>query len=463
MPIGFSDGTVYEDELEALASSHTVERAKLPEVSTRITVTPETSAADLTFADRYQPAIDEPLVNYEETAPAPEATIPSTGTQSSVDKLLGRGGDRYQTWPEKAVRAAIGAAALPGKVSQGLIPPDSIQAIEQAAELASLVTFGPAPVVKSMVDGTLGSFAGVASKTIDKTKLYKAQDLEMDGASVDDIWKETGFIRGVDKRWRYEISDADSKLKTENLELKITSQGDKDLVSIKPKDIVWKKSLDEPNGIPLKEILDHPELFKAYPELKDMRVDNLPENFYGGASAVFDTDTKTIYMSPMEKDKFRSVLMHEIQHEIQTKEGFARGGNEGMFKSPELVKAEENFNKVAKQTEEELITKYRFNSKFLNDMKYRIFYEEFYGKTADVLKEFKRNFPDVYDRLRNLVLSEKLLNDEAFKRFEKYKRLAGEVEARNVQTRLFNDPKYNRDVNPAETEDRARIIQILSE
>src|SRR6266576_2181089 len=81
----------------------------------------------------------------------------------------------------------------------------STQAIEKAADLAGLMTFGPAPVASKLAEGSLGSFAGVTSKTVDKNKLAQAQILESRGLPSgkigdvkDYVWKKTGFFRGAD-------------------------------------------------------------------------------------------------------------------------------------------------------------------------------------------------------------------------------------------------------------------------
>ncbi len=80
------------------------------------------------------------------------------------------------------------------------------------------------------------------------------------------------------------------------------------------------------NGRKLGDILDYPELFDAYPELKEMKVD-------GGetqANGSFSPSTRTISLNKSlfaDPDKLRSTLLHEIQHAIQDIEGFAAGSN----------------------------------------------------------------------------------------------------------------------------------------
>jgi len=67
----------------------------------------------------------------------------------------------------------------------------------------------------------------------------------------------------------------------------------------------------------LGDILDHPELFNQYPELKNVKVE-----LSANPNSMFDG--KKITLSAFAA-KDPSVLLHEVQHAIQSKEGFAFG------------------------------------------------------------------------------------------------------------------------------------------
>ncbi len=76
----------------------------------------------------------------------------------------------------------------------------------------------------------------------------------------------------------------------------------------------------------LGDILDYPELFDAYPELREMRVDGDEAQ----ANGSFSPSTRTVSLNKSlfaDPDKLRSTLLHEIQHAIQDIEGFAAGSN----------------------------------------------------------------------------------------------------------------------------------------
>ncbi len=76
----------------------------------------------------------------------------------------------------------------------------------------------------------------------------------------------------------------------------------------------------------LSEVLDYPELFEAYPELADIKVDGNEAD----ATASYHPATRTISLNNdllSDSDKRRSTLLHEIQHAIQDIEGFAEGSS----------------------------------------------------------------------------------------------------------------------------------------
>lgn len=113
----------------------------------------------------------------------------------------------------------------------------------------------------------------------------------------------TGWERGKDGKWRTENSD-DWRFRPEVL------NGEYDEIQT------------------LGDAIDAPELFSLYPELRDCSLAFLPAREMKGASGYFDRAGEEIAVSEdLTPDEIRSTLIHEIQHWIQEKEGFARGGN----------------------------------------------------------------------------------------------------------------------------------------
>lgn len=81
--------------------------------------------------------------------PAVAGTGPAPDDRGAFDKLLGRGGERYQLWPERAARDVVTAMGTPGEALAGRF--DSMdpgtghvsdEAIKRATDLAGAVTLG---------------------------------------------------------------------------------------------------------------------------------------------------------------------------------------------------------------------------------------------------------------------------------------------------------------------------------
>ena len=145
---------------------------------------------------------------------------------------------------------------------------------------------------------TLKQMAGENAKTAALDKLEQAKAMVEDGRTPEDIYKATGWFKGQDGKWRFEIPD--------NLEA-----------------ISLDKLLNDKRA-KLGEIYDNPQLFEAYPDLKDVpvRIEEIENGFNGFAYA----DAITISASLKNDNEAKSILVHEIQHLIQKREGFARGG-----------------------------------------------------------------------------------------------------------------------------------------
>lgn len=158
-------------------------------------------------------------------------------------------------------------------------------------------------------DGTANVFsfkqmAGEASLTADRAALAEAQRMAEGGASEQEIYDKTGWLKGKDGKWRYEIPD--------NLD-----------------DIDFSK-LEENGEQLLGNIYRNDKLYDAYPDLRFqmVRLDELPRGTSGrytwnGSESIVLLDKTHLKNEPQEA---KSTLVHELQHIIQDKEGFAVGG-----------------------------------------------------------------------------------------------------------------------------------------
>lgn len=118
-----------------------------------------------------------------------------------------------------------------------------------------------------------------------------------------------GWFLGEDGIPRFEISDIGAKWKNPDEPLK---------------DIDWL-------GGRLGDVLKHEELFSRYPDLADIALKRMG-GFDFNTIGAYDDKLKTMWLQAgREPNEMMSTAMHELQHAIQSREGFARGGNQQMF------------------------------------------------------------------------------------------------------------------------------------
>ena len=301
------------------------------------------------------------------------------------------------------------------------------------------------------------SYAGVRADTADHSLLSKAQEMLDEGYDSETVRKETGWFKGYDGKWRFEIDDSSMEfsrfgfnpdyLRYKELELKfiegnITDQELKELQSI-PEDIKSIKLYR------LDQFIKHDELFAAYPELRRMRVTFEHIDSYGA----FYPNTFSIKIDPQAPD-ISSTLIHEIQHAIQHTEGFTSGTEIKPVSSEvknRLYILKEEQKKVSKELEE-------------------IYSEIGFHEYSDSLWEKAWNMeidPDSVERLESEFLAEKsrkgyllygyqkqlfemmkdTMQEESAPR-EEYMKTAGEIEARDVQKRLHLDETQRKNTRP---------------
>jgi hypothetical protein len=116
-------------------------------------------------------------------------------------------GEREWAVPQ-AVVDMLSSAMLPGHVMKGgaWSPQDVTKMALDVGMLGAPVGAATAPA------GALGMFAGKAAKTADRAALARAEAMEQAGADAAKVWDETGWFRGADDKWRFEIPDDTAKL-----------------------------------------------------------------------------------------------------------------------------------------------------------------------------------------------------------------------------------------------------------
>lgn len=287
-----------------------------------------------------------------------------------------------------------------------------------------------------------------------------AREMERQEKDAKAIKLATGWERGGDGKWRYEIVDGEfdrnGELHPERRALSSEEQQELEEASVDLQHAFQKGISINENEMDMVELyvlggmersraerlsyledkkyelsrlpkhlddyLDNEELYQAYPELRNVRIVEGNRNMVlKGSFGFYDQQDKSITLYSVNQE----TLVHEVQHAIQYIEGFAEGGSP-KFLSARRIK--NIFNEVTEQ-----IKQLRAEGK---------------DAEADALIKKNRGLYNAYMNHRG----------EAFRN---YKALGGEVEARNVQNRLHMTPEERRQSLAEETEDVAREDQIF--
>jgi len=367
------------------------------------------------------------------------------------------------------------------------------KALSQLAEMTQSGLLGMAEV---------GMFVGAGSKAFDKAMAFTATKLEKKGASPQEIWKETGTVRGPDGQWRQEINDAEAKfvtapemldkaalLKQNISENKQKIKESKEYPDLFPKELnKAQKALREENksnkelvdtytynqaftGSPAKLAIEHPELYRAYPELEDVRVmqGTVKPDFLGAFIPKYNALEVT--KEGLKQDP-RSTALHEMQHAIQEKEGFAVGGNVDTM-SQLIAQSKYNLKdierKIINQRDAASDEARMYIAKAQQEPEFKKFVDDAFDKYKAQLGEKSEDNPfgvDLQDAVQFQLLEQSPILSNYIKEAESlrglanldpyqgYRALMGEAEARLTQTRKDLTPEERRKYFPFEFQDK---------
>ena len=213
----------------------------------------------------------------------------------------------------------------------------------------AMSTLGRAPANSLRTFGGVGMEGSGTNKSFKRAKklLRKSPKInkeKLKGGAIDfntnkKIWEETNwYVDPNDGQWRFYIDDSKSTL--EPFEDVFNIDGELNLTFKELSESVIAK--DNPKSMNLEELFNHSDLYKKYPELKTLGV-----NFYSNpksdtlGSAV--TNKNKIYLNLFKFKNYedlKSVILHEVQHIVQDKEGFVPGANTKDI--PEKLTADKN-------------------------------------------------------------------------------------------------------------------------
>ena len=245
-------------------------------------------------------------------------------------------------------------------------------------------------------------FIGKSARTWDASAAKRAEELEAAGVEPENIWRETGTFRGPDGQLRQEIPDE---------------------MAFKPK---FGLEGGESLAYDVNEAVFHPAMRKAYPNIMEETLTTVrykpdaPEAGYYSprlpAEGGYVGRDPEIMVSGKNRDEMKSVMAHELQHAVQQKEGFSRGGNPNQFPVMSKDVRESTIDWVRNKIANVAAKKYK-DAEF-------------------VFSGMERGKPETFadPEINALMKKLKSLEISADPR-EQYKRLAGEAEARATQAR----------------------------
>ena len=311
-----------------------------------------------------------------------------------------------------------------------------------------------------------------------QNNLDVAQKMEAAKKEAKAIKLATGWERGADGKWRYEIPDGiyhpkgDTELKKalakqpwreelnglsdrildgEGLSKEETERFNE----LAEKEAAFKADYLKKEKPHLADWLENDELFKAYPELKRVGIvftDNMPKEQAG----YYDSKSNTITVNTNSSEDTASIIAHEVQHAIQRYEGFATGGN--LKAAMEYLSGNKRADvKIKQQLAYKLsqekglgLSEEEVNS-LIGHLEYEDISDDELQKQIDALCQ-KHNITE--DQLEDIYPMDSVWH-------EAYNRISGEAEARNVQKRMGMTAEERRASLAADTEDVARGSQIL--
>ena len=334
---------------------------------------------------------------------------------------------------------------------------------------------------KNVNKNILYSYAGRKSANVDFKELEKATDMEKKGKSFKEIFRETGWFRGMDNIWRYEIDDSKMTYdrrgrmalkenqdyrRYEELSNRIFGTGDVTNEELKEFGQL-EKTLSVINkfnngGDTVADYIQHDKLFNQYPFIKAVGLKFVDMNERG----MYDKRNNTIYVN----NKFKSdthnakrTILHELQHVIQNYEGFAAGASVQQWNylknsgenineyNRSYISAQKKINEVKKNAPSEFMDKYReLNQTMIKAMESHkdADWKEHMILESEILEnpEHEKLYQELEDARYELAGS--MENVRSMTARDLYDNTAGEIEARDTSGRMYLNGEERREKLP---------------
>ena len=435
-------------------------------------------------------------------------------THDAIEAAGGENGALYQSMKEKLIRNLGGEQqfeALKAKYAEAL--PDGYSEYDIVQEMladarGTMNDFKGNTKLKAELDeevrqqvgerrtgsrgsGSRSSYVGQLSKTADTNMLSRAEQMEQQNIDAETIWQETGWFRGADGKWRYEIDDSrarvnlkgDARFRQEHpgyaryMELmdtmlygELTSDEFKELRTLDREwsDVSQKLSASVRDGeARLGDVMEHDGLYEAYPDIADIEV-SFEKMEAGNRGAYIPSQNRIVLNEELKNDPdaLMNSLLHEVQHAIQQKEGFSEGA------SPFYWALRDNYDRA--------MEKYRGERdkilQGLDDADMRLYkeYREIVEKEKELLTNPTLELIDEMDELAEIndMVVQEIYGKEWFAKLDRldkisddlktavwtmYGNTAGEIEARDSANRRSMTAEERKN-SPPDTGDELTVF-----
>jgi hypothetical protein len=371
--------------------------------------------------------------------------------------------DRPEYGEEQAYRTGQAVGNMPAVSA----PVGAVKALAQIPGLLEAASVAP------------GVFIGPRARNWNKAAADAFEKLEKSGVSNKDAYLQTGTFRSPDGKLRQEISDLSAEYKPGAEFARQTEQYNKQLdeafaasylrhtmdrfgigvadakenfrqmfgkevpptagslakaMSAKEASDLYKRleAMPAPSRSAMQSLVgnvyQHPELYQAYPDLAQTQFNiRHPKDMGLGTQGYYDGGVSFRDDVGYGMQTGKSLMGHELQHAIQSKEGFALGGNQEQFAHGPM------FSKKAQDLNADLSKELTGSYSLLPEEIIKIIGSQSLAIEPKQLQPIiqKYGFGSIDDALA-------FLKSEDMKRtpFGQYQRLAGEAEARAVQARM---------------------------